>query len=124
MGDLRFYKNICSPNFPRAIFHVLQEKFVNKTIISGMASFTLISSWLLLNIILSASWAKPLTDRSNSCHGSLDCPYWLRCDARTNQCTSYDKSHFCDYDTNCMPGYVCDPVYPIGIGSSYCVPLY
>merc|ERR1711972_350778 len=123
MGDLGFYKNICSHNFPRAIFHVHKVKFVNKTIISGMASFTLISSWLLLNIILSASWAKPTKQIGDSCHGELECPYWLLCDARTNKCEQYDNSHFCDTDINCPPGEVCHPMYPIGEpwSHSYCV---
>merc|ERR1711894_333522 len=128
MGDLRFYKNICSPNFPRAIFHVLQEKFVIKTIISGMASFTLISSWLLLNIILSDSSAKPLTGRSgdpgDTCHSDLECASWLYCDARTNQCSQYDNFHLCDKQMNCPPGFSCDPIYPLWLGESYCMPLY
>merc|ERR1711972_60982 len=117
---------ICSLNFPRAIFHVLKDKFVNKSKISGMASFTLISSWLLLNIILSASLAKPLTGRSNgpgsTCHHDLECASWLYCDARTNQCTDYDNFHLCETDIDCPPGFSCDPIYPLWLGELYCIP--
>merc|ERR1711972_969823 len=92
------------------IWHVLYKvKFANKTIIAGMASFTLISSWLLLNIILSASFAIPPTDRSNPCHNNSECP--------NDQ--MYDRAAICDNSNECPPGMVCGPIYPIG---GACVP--